>query len=160
QVVSGSNDHSLKLWDANAGTLVREFKAYKEKEFEKGHRDGVFCVAFSPDGKALASGSSDNTIKFWNPADGSGIRELTNPNITVPPGALPLPPQAPVVWVYSLRFTPSGKTLVSAGNAPRNQGYLAAWNAADGKFLYGEELPLGPIYSVAVSADGKLLALA
>jgi WD40 repeat protein len=62
--------------------------------------------------------------------------------------------------VYSLRFTSDGKFLVSAGNAPKWHGYLAVWNVADGRLLYGEELSLGPIYSAAVSPDGKLLALA
>jgi WD40 repeat protein len=159
QVVSGSNDHSLKLWDATAGTLVREFKGYKEKDFEKGHRDAVYCVAFSPDGKFLVSGGSDRSIKVWNVADGSVIRELVNPNLKVPTGPLSFPPQAHPGWVYSVRYTPDGKYLVSAGSAPRNQGYLALWNAADGKFLKGMELALGPIYAMALSPDGKLMAL-
>src|SRR5262249_37352548 len=79
QVLSASFDHSLKLWDATSGALVREFKAHKEKDFEKGHRDGVFCAAFSPDGKELASGSSDRSIKIWNVADGNVLREFANP---------------------------------------------------------------------------------
>jgi WD40 repeat protein len=82
QVLSGSLDHTLKLWDATSGNLVREFKGYKEKEFEKGHRDGIFTAAFSSDGKYLASGSSsDRAIKIWNVADGTVVRELSNPNL-------------------------------------------------------------------------------
>jgi WD40 repeat protein len=159
QVASGSLDHSLKLWDANAGTLVREFKGYKEKEAEKGHRDGVFCVAFTPDGKSLVSGSSDRSIKVWNVADGNVIREFANPNIK--PGALPNSPvQAHPGWVYSLRLTPDGKHLVSVGNAPKNQGYLAVWDMNDGKMLYGQELPLGPFHSLSISPDGKSIGLA
>src|SRR5262249_28604090 len=75
QLISGSLDRSLKLWDAGAGTLIREFKGYKEKESEKGHRDGVFSVALSPDGKLVASSSSDRTIKIWNVADATVLRE-------------------------------------------------------------------------------------
>jgi hypothetical protein len=41
----------LKPWDATSGAMVREFKGYKEKAFERGHRDGVFCLALRPDGK-------------------------------------------------------------------------------------------------------------
>jgi WD40 repeat protein len=62
--------------------------------------------------------------------------------------------------VYSLRLTPDGKYVVSAGNAPRNQGYLAVWDLSDGKLIYGEELPLGPIYALAVAPNGKQLAVA
>jgi WD40 repeat protein len=132
------------------------------KEVPQGHRDGVFCVAFSPDGKAIVSGSSDRTIKIWNVADGSVIRECVNPTLkaATDAGAALAPPQAHPGWIYNLRFTPDGKSLVSVGNAPRNQGYLAVWNFADGKMLHGEELSLGAIYSVAVSPDGKTLALA
>src|SRR5262249_14400058 len=112
QVVSGSLDHTAKLWDVASGNLVREVKAFKEKDFEKGHRDGVFCVALSPDGKTLATGSSDRTIKLWNVADGTVIRELVNPKLK---GATP---QSHPGWVYGVRFTADGK-LVSAGGAPR-----------------------------------------
>jgi WD40 repeat protein len=160
QLVSGSYDRSLKLWDASNGNLIREFKPYKEKEFDKGHRDGVFCAAFTKDGKFLVTGSSDHTVKIWNVADGSVARELTNPNLKPPPAGPAQPPQAHPGWVYDLRITPDGQRLVTAGNAPKLRGYLAVWNLADGNFLYGEELPLGPIYSVAVSAKGDLMGLA
>jgi WD40 repeat protein len=159
QVVSGSMDSSLKLWDAATGNLVREFKPYKEKVFEKGHRDAVFCVAFSPDGKTIASGSAglERAVKLWNVADGSVVRDFVNPNLKAAPGN---PPPSHPGWVYGLRFTPDGKHLVSVGSAPRNKGYLAVWNVADGKLLYGEELSLGALYAVAVSPDGKRLAVA
>src|SRR5262249_8507351 len=81
QLVSRSLDKSLKLWDATSGNLVREFKAFKEKDFEKGHRDGVFCVAISPDGKRLASGSSDRSIKLWDVAKGTVERDFVSPNV-------------------------------------------------------------------------------
>jgi WD40 repeat protein len=158
QVASGSLDRSIKLWDATTGALVREFKGYKEKEFEKGHRDGVFTLAFSPDGKTLASGGSDRSVKLWNVADGSVLREFAHPGL-LKPGALPQPPQAHPGWVYGVRFTPDGKALVSAGAAPQNHGFLAVWDVSDGKPLAAEEVPTGVIFALAVSPDGKLLAL-
>jgi WD40 repeat protein len=158
-LLTASYDRSMKLWSATDGKPVREFKAYKEKEFEKGHRDGIFAAVFSPDGKLIASGGSDRTIKLWNTADGSVVRELVNPNVKAAASALPDSAPAHPGWIYSLRFTPDGKYLVSAGNAPHAHGYLAVWNVAEGKLVYGEELALGPIFSVAVSPDGKLLAL-
>ncbi|HMF14641.1 MAG TPA: WD40 repeat domain-containing protein, partial [Gemmataceae bacterium] len=156
QVLSASYDQSLKLWDATSGSLVREFKAYKEKASEKGHRDGVFCAALSPDGKELASGSSDRSIKIWNVADGNVLREFVNPKLKQDAmhGV-----QSHPGWIYSLRYTADGKYLVSVGGAPRNQGYLAVWSVADGKLLYGEELPLGSFYSVAISPNGQELAI-
>jgi WD40 repeat protein len=158
QLLTASYDRSMKLWNAADGKLIREFKGFKEKEFEKGHHDGVFSAAFSPDGKFIASGSSDRTVKLWNVAEGTVVREFVNPNVNAP-SALPGPAPAHPGWVYSVRFTSDGKHLVSAGNAPRGRGYLAVWSVADGKLLHGEELSLGPIYSVSVSPDNKLLAL-
>src|SRR5262249_57651507 len=90
---------------------------------------------------------------------GGAHRKPKAPPAARAPGAPAPPPQAHPGWVYSLRFTPDGKYLVSAGNAPRNQGHLAVWSVGDGKLVYSADLPLGPIYSVAVSPDGKLLAL-
>jgi WD40 repeat protein len=156
QVVSGSSDHSLKLWDVAGGKLVREFKAYKEKIFEKGHRDPVFCVTFSPDGKQLVSGGSDHAIKVWSVADGTVVRELVNPALKNGPG---LTPQAHPGWVYGVRYTPDGKFLVSSGQAPRLRGFLAVWDAGKGTLLSSAELPVGPLYSLALSPNGRLLAL-
>jgi WD40 repeat protein len=125
QLLTASYDRSMKLWNSADGKLVREFKGFKEKEFEKGHHDGVFSAAFSPDGKFIASGSSDRTVKLWNVTDGMVVREFVNPNVSPPASALPGPAPAHPGWVYSVRFTPDGKHLVSAGNAPRGHGYLA-----------------------------------
>jgi WD40 repeat protein len=157
-VLSGSADHSLKLFDATSGNLVKEFKGYNEKDFDKGHRDGIFCAAFSPDGTKLASGSStDKAIKIWNVADGTVALELANPNLK--PSAVPLPPQAHPGWVYGLRYTKDGKYLISVGGAPKGSGYLAVWNIADGKLLSGEALPLGTFFALAIAPDGQSLAV-
>jgi WD40 repeat protein len=157
QLATAGFDKSSKLYDVASGNLVKEFKGFKEKDFEKGHRDQVFCVALTSNGQLLATGSSDKSIKLWNPADGSVVRELSNPKIKQ--AAAPEPPLAHPGWVYSLKFTPDDKYLVSVGSAPKNQGYLAVWNVADGTQVFGAELPLGPIYSVAVSPDGSHLLL-
>ncbi len=153
QVLSGSLDTNLKLWDAKSGALVKEFHGYKEKDFEKGHHEGVFTATFSPDGKSIVSGGSDRSIKVWDVADGSMTRDLVNPNLK--PGPWPM---AQPGWVYGVHFLPDGR-LVSVGGAPRNQGFLATWDVAEGKMLTAEELPLGAFFSVAVSPDGQWLAV-
>jgi WD40 repeat protein len=152
QLISGSFDHSLKLWNAADGKMIREFKGYTDKTFEKGHREGVVSAALAPDGKTLASaGGWDHSIKMWNTADGSVLRDLVDPKLK--------PPAAHPGVVYALRYTPDGKHLVSVGGAPRSQGFLAVWSAADGKLLHAGELSLGTLFSLAVSPDGKYLAI-
>jgi hypothetical protein len=83
-----------------------------------------------------------------------------NPALKPPPNVIPGPPQSHPGWVYGLRFTPDGKRLITVGNAPPMRGFLAVWNVADGQMVWqGERLDIGPIYSVAVKTDGKLLAI-
>ena len=55
-IASGSSDNSIRLWNANTGTLLRTLT---------GHTSLVYSVAFSPDGNTIASGSLD-TIRLWN----------------------------------------------------------------------------------------------
>jgi WD40 repeat protein len=156
QVATGSQDQSLKVWDATTFALVREFKAYKEKTFEKGHQDAVYAVAFTADGKLLVSAGYDKTIKVWNIADGSVARELVNPGLKAAPG---MPAPAHPGQVFVLRFSKDGKQLVSAGGAPGLKGYLALWDFSSGKLLSGRELAVGTIFSLALSPDGKTMAL-
>src|SRR5262249_61862720 len=63
-----------------------------------GHTAEVRCLAISPDGKVLASGGADNTIRFWDVASGKEQATLKD---------------AAVFWVESLAFSPDGKTLAS-----------------------------------------------
>jgi hypothetical protein len=58
-----------------------------------------------------------------------------------------------------VRYTPDGKHLVSAGGAPRNAGFLAVWSAEDGKMLFSSEPSAGTLFALALSKDGKLVAL-
>ncbi|MBN9523512.1 WD40 repeat domain-containing protein, partial [bacterium] len=134
QLLTASFDHSLKLWDSASGNLVREFKAAPEpKPGDKveppkgpvGHRDQVFSAVFTKDGKFLATGSSDRTVKLWDVASGNVVRDFPNPDLKAPfPGE---PPPSHPGWVHAVRFSPDEKLIFSAGPAPRYKGYVAAW---------------------------------
>src|SRR5262245_17008240 len=65
----------------------------------KGHQGSVLAVAFSPDGKVLASCSRDKTVKLWDPATGELKRTLTEHTADV----------------YDVTFSPKGDLLASAG---------------------------------------------
>lgn len=150
QLVSTSFDRSIKIWDAASGNLVRELKPFVEKMNEKGHTDQVFCAAVTKDGRLIATGSSDRRLKLWDATSGNVVREFTNPNIKGEAG------QSHPGGVYQVRFTPDEKYLVSVGPAPRNKGYLAVWQVADGKLIYAAESNAGPTFGLAVGPTGKL----
>ena len=102
----------------------------------EGHSNGVLSVAFSPDGKTIASGSSDNTIKLWN-LEGKELRTLTGHSN----------------WVWSVAFSPDGKTIAS-GSYDKS---IKLWNL-EGKQLRTLTGHSKGVLSVAFSPDGKTIA--
>jgi len=104
----------------------------------KGHSSDVNSVVFSPDGKTLASGSDDKTIKLWNLATGKEIHTLkTNSQ-----------------WVWTVAFSPDGKTLASGGADQT----IKLWDLATGKVVQTLKGHSEGVGSVAFSPDGKTLA--
>ena len=98
-------------------------------------------VAFSPDGKRLASASRDGTVKVWDAATGQEIRTL----------------KGHTGFVTSVAFSPDGKRLASAGSRSDGEGVGRRDRA-------GNPHPQGAYRlastSVAFSPDGKRLASA
>jgi WD40 repeat protein len=104
-----------------------------------GHTKEVCCVAISPDGKTLASGGSDNTIRFWDVATG---RERASVE------------KAAVFGVDSLSFSPDGKNLASGSGGNK----ITLWDVATRKatkLLNKNSEYTAPL--VVFSPDGKTL---
>jgi len=124
--LGGARD--IYLWDLRTGQFLRQLA---------GHRYEVYNVAFSPDGKILASGSRDETLRLWDVATGSELRQLSRS------------------WsaVYSVAFSPDGKILASGSYCT-----LRLWDVATGSELRQLSGPESEENSVAFSPDGKILA--
>ena len=122
-----------------------------------GHRDQVFSLALSPDGKFLVSGSSDRTIKLWDTTTGQVVRDFPNPDLK------PVFPTEPTPshpgWVQTVRFTADGKFLVSAGPAPRKKGYVAVWNVQTGERVWSRSWDAGPVHGLALTSDGARMVI-
>ena len=104
----------------------------------EGHTSSVMSVAFSPDGKRLATGSTDHTVKIWDLESGKS-------SLTLRGG-----------WIWSVVFSPDGKRLATGSDG----GTAKIWDLESGKSVLTLEGGLVgyPVCSVAFSPDGKRLA--
>ena len=75
RIVSGSDDNTVRVWDAVTGEVISTFM---------GHGGPVNSVSFSPDGSRIVSGSDDNTVRVWDAVTGEVINTLTDHNNLVP----------------------------------------------------------------------------
>jgi WD40 repeat protein/energy-coupling factor transporter ATP-binding protein EcfA2 len=138
-LASGSFDNTLILWDvstAGKSNVATRQPIGRTLAVDRGF---VSTIAFSPDGKTIASVSYDNTILFWDVDTRQVINELRNKQ----------------VGIISLAFSPEGKILASGSG----DSTIVLWDVTTLRPI-GEPLHnhTSRVSSVAFSPDGKILA--
>ena len=103
RIVTGSEDNTAKVWDAASGRELLTLKGHGAQidttaatvSNAKGRSARVFSVAISLDGQRIVTGSSDNTAKVWEAANGRELLTLKGHND----------------WVLSVAFSPDGQRM-------------------------------------------------
>jgi small GTP-binding protein len=126
QVLSGSDDKTLRQWEISSGRCLRVFE---------GHTDSVWSVAWSPDGKHALSGSSDNTVRLWEISSGRCLLVF----------------EGHTASVWSVAWSPDGKQALS-GSEDKT---IRQWEISSGHCLRVFEGHTVSVWSVVWSPDGK-----
>jgi RNA polymerase sigma factor (sigma-70 family) len=128
--LAAGDGNGISLWDLATGQPCHDF----------GHIYSVDALAFSPDGKTIASGAAytDNVVRTWDPITG----------------------QIKARWhghkdgIEVIAYSPDGK-LVASGS---QDGTVRLWDASTGKEAGCLDAKDGMIYAMAFAPDGKTLA--
>jgi WD40 repeat protein len=162
---------TIRWWDVSQRKLIATLT---------GHNSWVSSVAFSPDGRMLASGSYDDTIRLWDVLQRKLIAMLTGHTKSVT--SVAFSPDGRIIasgstddtirlwdvsqrkliatltghtgFVYSVAFSPDGRMLASGSV----DGTIRLWDASQRKLIATLTGHTGYVYSVAFSPDGSLLA--
>ncbi|WP_199248326.1 serine/threonine-protein kinase [[Phormidium] sp. ETS-05] len=111
---------------------------YRPLHSFQAHTGTVRALAINPDGKLLATGSDDNTIKLWEIDSGKQLLTLASHSN----------------WVTSLAFHPDGKRLVSGSYDTT----IKLWQLPDGQLIRTLTAHTREVFCVAFSPDGTRMA--
>ena len=129
QTFAISSENNAMIFDAASG---------KRLHLLRGHQHTVKRIAFSPNGRWLATGSEDRTIRIWD------VRTGKTRNVIASHQA----------QIYSLAFSPDGRTVASGDEL----GTIAFSHVETGRFLFDRQVASGEISCLHFSPNGKTLA--
>jgi WD40 repeat protein/serine/threonine protein kinase len=123
----GADARTIELYDVTTGTAIVALR---------GHEAPIFALAYSPDGRRLASGSADGTVRLWDPAAGEELAVLRGH-------------EGPI---ERLSFSPDGGRICSQGDRS-----VRLWEAATGRAVAAFGGPEGHATAVFEADGGRLV---
>jgi RNA polymerase sigma factor (sigma-70 family) len=126
RTVAEANGNFIKLWSVATGKEVREYA---------GHSAVIMALAYSSDGKVLASGGTDKTIRLWDAGTGREIRVL----------------KEHANELFAVAFRDDGKVLASADR----DGTVQLWDPRTGTLLHVCTGHRNPVMALAFEPVGK-----
>jgi WD40 repeat protein len=129
-VATGSQEGNVQIWETATG---------KARDLSPKHQGWIKAIAFSPDGKRLATGAHDEG-RLWDVAGGipRAIFRYPNPLLRV---------------VLAVAFSPDGRSLLTGVV----DGNVGVWDAATGQSIGGLFGHTEAVYALAISRNGKLM---
>ncbi len=173
RVVTASQDHSVRIWDARTGLELQQLT---------GHTEPVVSAEFSPDSRRVVTGSVDGTARLWDAYSGRELRQFraqgdhVNTATFSPDGHLVLvssDDKLAYLWdvergalirtfvghsdrVASAEFSPDGRLVATAGD----DNTARIWDAASGRPLRVLRGHSNHVWFAAFSPDGRRLVTA
>jgi WD40 repeat protein len=153
KTLATANAGQIRLWDVEANALRRAWTTPPVR---------FLAIAFSGDGKFLATAGEDNVVKLWDPQTGQARATIAGNPLPVPPGKAqrlrqvgqgPVPLAGNPGPCRSLAFSPDSKLLALGGGAGSD---LRVWDAAGQQLQTTLKGPKVEITAVAFAPGGKL----
>ncbi|MHC4924833.1 MAG: WD40 repeat domain-containing protein, partial [Planctomycetota bacterium] len=137
RLAAGDAAGRVDIWTAATGEKTFSVLAHPNPDPEGHPGGGAISLAWSPDGRYLASGGSDRVgVKVWDVAAGATVFEVPESE-----------------WVWSVTWRPDGRQLAAAVNSEK----VIVWDAATWQEVGAWQESRYSIYSLAWSPDGREL---
>ena len=130
-LVSGSDDKTVRVWDADRPQLLMTFE---------GQTDAVVSAAFSPDGLLLALGSADKTIRLRQAETYQLVRTLTGFTADV----------------YQMTLSPDGRTFASTNTNSINS--IQLWVDGKSSLVLSDRAGWALNFGITFNPNGRILA--
>jgi WD40 repeat protein len=135
-IAAGGKNGKIILIDSSTGQVVHSLQGH----FFNGYYRDIISIAFSPDGRFLASAGTGDSVHIWRVQDGKLIQQIKTPTTNAD--------------ILGIAFTQNG-TTISFG---RRTGEVETWSI-DGRFLTSVNTQMKEIRSIAFDHNGREFAV-